>query len=175
MAGRSLEMPSRQVWWRGWEKCAGLLTGRRYAIRAHALLEVARVGKRFERHEYILREADGTTTVLVNSLGGEEAEWHVLSPVATSAGFSAYDAAALRQGRSTGMGTRVVRVTQLFMGRVCSVDGSVASDWWPRELHYGLIARQADKSLVARWTEDRLQLYKGWMLPAAEIMARLGR
>lgn len=153
----------------------GQLAGHRYTISGHALLEVARVGKRFDRHEYVLREDDGTTVLLVNSLGGEEAEWHVLSPVAAPPSFGAYDAAALRQGRSAMLGIQMVQVTQLFMGRVRSVDGLVTSDWWPQELHYGLIARQADKWLVARWTEGKFQLYEGRMLPAAEIMVRLGR
>jgi len=152
----------------------GTLGGHSYAVAGHALVEVARVGKKFDRHEYALTDETGGQVLLVNCLGGAANEWHLLTPLELPQNFTAYDAAALRQGRVAMVAGRSMQVTQLFMAKVLAKDGEVTLAAWPETIQYGLLARVKDDWVVARWTETGLQLYGGRTLPETEVLAALG-
>lgn len=152
----------------------GNLGGHTYSVAGHALVEVARLGKKFDRHEYALTDEAGAQALLVNCLGGVANEWHLLTPMALPPNFTAYDAAALRQGRVANVAGRPMQVIQLFLAKVLAKDGEVTLAAWSETVQYGLLARVKDDWVVARWTETGLQLYGGRAVPEKEVLAALG-
>ena len=150
-----------------------LVGGHTYSIGAHAVVEVGRLGQRFQRHEYALSESFEDAAWLVNGLDGNLQRWHVLKRMAIPSGLTPMEAAKLRQARQASLGGRTVGVAQVFLARVVSVEGTKDADLWPDPVQYGFLARAADDWIVARWSEQKLQLYEGRVVDAGQISAAL--
>ncbi len=148
-----------------------VLEGRAYTVAGYALIEVATIHGKYDRYEYDLAGAAGSHCLLVNSLGGDAHEWHLLTPVESPRDFTPYTAAALRQGRNTVVAGRPMSVIQLFRMQVLKVEDPSAPSVWPATLQYGLVARQNDEWQIARWTESGLRLYDGRALAEKDVLA----
>lgn len=151
------------------------LGGQTRNVAAHAIVEIARPEGIFDRHEYDLVNPDGTHELLVNSLSGSPAEWHLLSPAAAPADLPPETAAALRRGQMTTVDGRQLQVTQLFRGTTRQKEGQDPAGLWPAGLHYGLLARTKDTWVVLRWTDGGLRWYEGRAVPAQDVERAFGR
>ncbi len=144
--------------------------GRTYTVAGYALVEVAAVAGKYDRYEYDLVDGAGQHALLVNSLGGDAHEWHLLTPLDVPGDFTPYVAGAVRQTRTAVVAGRSVQVLQLFRAQVLKTEDRFASTVWPDAAHYGLVARQSDEWLIARWTESRLQLLGGRVLVEKDVL-----
>lgn len=149
----------------------GTLAGRNYTIAGQAQVEIAKQGGNFNRHEFDLAdEADGHA-LLINGLQGNLHEWHLFRSMAVPEGFTAYDAASLRQNNPATIGGRTMQVAQLFQSWVQSTSGQPAAGLWSAGMRYGLLARSSDEWLIARWNETELQLFSGKIVQESEVRA----
>ena len=139
-----------------------------YRVTGHALLEIARPGKKFGRHEYALADETGMTALLVQGPDGNPGEWQLLIPAGHKDGFTPYEAARVPLGRVTTADGRPAE-TMVFLLQVEQLDGESAS--WPARLQYGFTALSPGQWLQARWTEQTVQLYTGQRLSTAEVAA----
>lgn len=152
----------------------GLLEGRRYRIRGHALTEISRVGDRFDGHEYALSTSDDDRAMVVKALQGNSSDWYLLKPGVTPAGFGSFEAANLRQGQSVKIGDRVTQLAQVFQARVYRVDGDDLHLLWPPGVQYGLLARDGTNWILARWNESGLQFFTVEILSDSDVRAAFG-
>jgi hypothetical protein len=153
---------------------SGLLGGRTCTVDAHALVEVARIGGRFDRHEYHLTTGQQESVLLINGLTGGTRQWHLLRPVTPPADFTAYEAAARRKDSQFKLGGVTVTITELFLSQVRSVDGGNDAGLWPAAKQYGFVATGGGEWWLARWTERGLSLHRGTPLDEKIVFAALG-
>lgn len=155
----------------------GTLGGKTYVVAAQSVTDIARVSGRHQRREYWLRGDGDERALLVNALSGGAKEWHLLRAVPVPAGLNPYDAAALRKGVPVKAGERTYPVSDLFQCKTLSVDatGEAAATLPAGSVEYGFVAGATAGSnqgtVVARWTEKKLQLFAGPAVPDAEVLA----
>lgn len=150
---------------------SGALAGRNYTVVGQALVETARQGGNFERYEFAIADDAGGQALLVNGLTGSRREWHLFQSLETPQGFTAYDAAALRQGSQAVIADRTMQIVQLFQSRMLSTSAQPAPSFWSAGVQYGLLARANDKWLLARWNETEIRLFSGRVLSEQEVRA----
>lgn len=146
----------------------GSLAGQTYRITGEAMVEINRVGARHARREYQLSNDAGQRALLVHGLNGGAHEWHLLTPQAAPFAWTPFEAAARRRGAAIDWAGAPLRVTDLFQSKRLAVDGPPQT--WP-ELQYGLLARGQDDVLMARWTETRIDYYRGRPVPEREVLS----
>jgi hypothetical protein len=151
----------------------GVLDGRELTVTAHCVQRVVRMGGGFERHEYVVTESTGETLLLVNSAGGSPRDWYLLRSVKPPAGFSPYEAAALRQGKTVQLAGRSLQIFQIFAAEVRSLEGAVQAIWRREGRSYGLLARAAEELVLMRWDGSELYWYQGRAMTEAQVRSAL--
>jgi len=155
------------------EHTKGKIAGHTYTVTGHALVEIARPGGKFDRHEYALVDEAGATALLVQGLRGNPTEWHVFTSRAPEADFTPYRAALFRPGRNITTDGQTAEVTDLFLSTLQGSDGEVAPVWRDR-VQYGLLERVKDTWIMARWTETSLQLFQSVRVSEYEVLPAFG-
>ncbi|MEO6995311.1 MAG: DUF4178 domain-containing protein [Lacunisphaera sp.] len=144
----------------------GVLAGKTFRVVAHALVEISRLGDRFDGHEYALTTASDDHALLVEALQGKSTDWYLLTTGITPADLTPFEAASFRQGQSVLVDGRARQVTQLFQLRVISKDGDDSVLPWPTGMGYGFLAKpdgvagDANQWVLARWTETGIKSYR---------------
>ncbi len=134
--------------------------GRLASVKSHTVVEMARVGSRYDCHEYRLRDADGESWLLVNGLAGSPAEWHLLRPASPAVALTPTGAAALRVGQTLTLDDTLFTVWDLFQARVAGA-----------ETMFGLLARAGSRWVMIRWTSENIECYLGQPVPERELLA----
>lgn len=140
------------------------LDGNDYRIRGHAVMEVAQVGAKFDRHDYHLINTAGSPALLVLGLDGRTNQWHLLTPVEPPAALTPQTAAALRLGYPISINDETNKVNNLFLVTTQSVEG----DGTPARsnMFYCLTARRSGGGfLMAHWNEGAINVWRGEVLP----------
>jgi hypothetical protein len=147
----------------------GSLWGHDYTVSGHVVVEIARPGKKFDRHEYLLTDAAGVTVLLVQGLEARPDQWHVLTRSSFPPTYTSVDAAQVKVGNATTAEGKRGEVVYLFTSRTRLAGEAVSGAPWPSETQYGFVARLPDEWLLARWTERELQLYRGQAIAARDV------
>jgi len=153
----------------------GSLGQHNYTIDSQAVVEVARVSGRFERREYEVRDETTQGALLINGLSGGSKEWHLLNRVTSPPDLTPYDAATKRRNAPVNVDGHTLQVTDLFQSKALSAEGPESNTALPGVVQYGFVARQAGDWLIARWTENQIQFFRGAAVQDAEVLASLGR
>jgi hypothetical protein len=156
------------------DQAKGVLQGHAYTVRGHAVVEISRPGRKFERHEYLLTDETGATALLVQGLSGLSHEWHLLKPGSFPKSFTPYDAAQVKAGQATTPDGKRSSVAYLFQSKACATDGTVNLHPWPNEVQYGFVLNTPEHWVLARWTEREMQVYSGLWLSVKEVAAAFG-
>lgn len=156
------------------DQAKGVLQGHAYTVRGHAVVEISRPGRKFDRHEYFLTDEAGGTALLVQGLGGLSQQWHLLKPGRFPEGFTPYEAAQVKAGQATTPDGKRSTVAYLFQSRAHATDGTFNLRPWPNEIQYGFVLNTPDYWVLARWTERELQVYRGNWLSVKEVAAAFG-
>jgi hypothetical protein len=138
----------------------GKLDGAQYRITGHAVIEVARVGKRYLRHEYSVADEAGNEAFLWQGTEQGADKWMLATPFTPSQALAPADAGALRLGQAVMLADGAAHVTQLFLSRIGDVNGSFH---WPAGTElYGLMARNeaAKETSVALWNQTSIAFYR---------------
>jgi hypothetical protein len=152
----------------------GQLAGQEYTITGHALVEVARVGAKFDRHEYALTAKETDGALLIQGLGGDPKVWHLLRPVAPAPRVTPEAAAALRRGSPANFGGRTLPVVDLFLSKTIRADGPPPAAGPAGTVQYGFVARAANDWLMARWTASGVQCFVGPAVPDKAVREGFG-
>ncbi len=137
----------------------------RYRVSGRALVEIGRVGRQEGRREYSMTEDGGAQAILLQTAG----DWYWMKPFSPARPLTPREAGARRLGDSVDFDGTTMRVTDLFLTRAETAEGSTAVA--PGYPLYGLEARQGDRTVVARWNEKDITFYEVRRQPANEITA----
>jgi len=132
---------------------SGTLNGQVCSVTGHAVVAIARVGSRYDWHEYTL--SDGA--LLINNLTGNASQWHLLKPARPPMPLTPKEVAALRAGSLLMLDSVGLTVRDLFQ---TSGGGK-----------FGLLAQSDKEWAVVRWTADNVEFYLGRALTEKEVLA----
>ena len=151
---------------------AGKWHDKNYRITAHTVVEIARVGMIFDRHEYELTDESGTKALLVCGDKPNASDWAVYEPfLMLLPPPSATQMATMKTGDLLKLDGFSGKVGELFRSTTKQTDGDVLSAMKTGNVAYGLSGIGEYQRLLARWNRDGLSLLRGQSLAAGRISA----
>jgi len=150
----------------------GKLLGRNYHITAHAVVEIAEVGARFERHEYqLLDDDDGITDLLVCGMKADDKDWELFTPLSNPLSPSPQQCAAKKAGDMVNIDSVIAFVHELFLSTTRQVEGTTSADWQPGDMRFGFEAQGVSDLLLARWNAVAVSFQRGTNVATNEVTA----
>lgn len=150
---------------------SGTLKGTQFRIQSHAVVEVASVGRTFERHEYSLAREDGDQALLVCGLKPGANEWVLFTPLNPAEPLTPQQAAAVRWGQTVNVDGVVAKVSDLFQSTIRLVENPEAGAHRQGEVLYCLGGKGDYYHLLARWNASGIEFFSGYPLPEKEVTA----
>jgi hypothetical protein len=149
----------------------GEIDGVPVTVEGHAVVEIARVDARFDRHEYHLSDGAGNSWLLAFGAGPGGTNPVLFTRFAPDPPLSPAQAAALRGGATVRLEGIPARVGDLSRVLVMRLEGrDLAAPAGGREF-YGFTARSGTHLFLARWNARGLGLYRGRPFPAEAARA----
>lgn len=152
----------------------GKLDDKTWRVRGHAVVEIARTGRRHERHEYSLADIDGNLALLICGLEVNDKNWLLLSPVDPILPPTPAQAAELRVGQTNNVDGLDMQITDLFQSIAHPTERSVFPDLDDSDVRFGLIGRASFSTMLIRWNATSIQFYRGKQITATEVTAAFG-
>jgi hypothetical protein len=135
-----------------------------YRISGQALVEVARVNRREERHEYTMSDDNENRAVLLQTGN----DWYWLKPFTPAMPLTPKQAGARRLGDSVDIDGVSMRVTDLFLFRAENSKGSALLPGTP---FFGFEAALGNRTVIVRWGEAGITYYEVTRRSAKELAA----
>ena len=148
----------------------GTLGGTQYQIQSHLLVEMAVVGRRFDRHEYLLSNDDGKALLVRGSKPGA-GDWWLFKPLQPVTPLSPQQAAAVRWGETVNVDGLVAQVSTLFQATCRQVESPEASDLNNGDVFFGFTGQAQPAQLLVRWNANYINFFRGIALPEKEVLA----
>jgi len=154
---------------------AGTLGGVAYHVRGHAVVEVAQVGRVFDRHEYQLSGDDRSDALLLYGWRPGAKSWLLLIPFQPPTPLTPQQAAARGMGDKVNLDGVPVPVTELFRSTVRQSQSAETPELTNRTVLYGFTAQSGTNLFLVRWQEGGITFYRGSILPAQEVSEAFSR
>ena len=149
---------------------AGKWHDKNYRVTAHAVVEIARVGLIFDRHEYELTDDRGMKALLVCGDQPKASDWTVYEPfLMLVPPPSPGQMAAMKAGDFLKLDGFSGKVGELFRSTIKQTDGDVLSAMKPGTVTYGLTGMGEYLTLLARWNRDGQTVLRGQSQPAGRV------
>jgi hypothetical protein len=149
----------------------GGLDGRDYRIAGHSTVEIAKVGLRYERHEYQLVDQNGDKALLVCGSKPGDDEWLLFKPFQPATPLTPQQAAAKCSGDKLELDGYLAQVTELFRATIRRMDNVEQTDVTAGTVFYCFRAQSSSAVFLARWNERGIAFYRGKALPAKDLLA----
>jgi hypothetical protein len=141
------------------------LEGRQYKIHSHALMEVAEVGQKWQRHEYELRDDEGQSTLLVYPSQAGSKDSVLFKAMTLLEPLTPQQAAAKKTGDLVTLDGLAVPVGALFQETVQQADGSADLQHWTK--FFGFSSQAGSSPFLVRWRDNNnIAFYRGTSIPA---------
>lgn len=151
----------------------GSFVGKRYRIDGRVVLSADYEGTRCFWNEFSLVTTDGETATLVHEEGDEGPEWRLFTLIEPVEPLSAGEADRVRVGNTVRLTGGAATVTLVGESRVEFIEGQA-----PDGVEVGDVAKYfncetevGSELIVASWTGDEIEFYRGMNLPAAAVAA----
>ena len=148
--------------------------GRTWSLRAHAVVEIAEVGRLFERHEYHLTDATGNRALLVCGMKPGAADWIWFTPLEPLEPPTPAQAGALQAGETVNIDGWVGPITELFQ-LVNRQTSSELPDVRDGDLQFGFTVQSGTGLVQARWNATRITFWRGKIVPAKVLLEAFKR
>ena len=155
-------------------RAQGELAGHQYVITGRQVTEVAEMRGRFGRHEYHLTDEEGRPAVLIRGLSWSARQWYLFRPSSDPATVWPTMAATYRIGSIFRAEGRQAIVRSQFLCRTIAAEGEVPLGAGPGLVRYGFTAQDNDTWVLARWTENDIEILVGSMLSEREVDRAFG-
>ena len=149
----------------------GKLDGNNYRVAGHALVEIAQVGLRYDRHEYPLFDDHENKALLVYGLKPGTKDWFLFTPFQPLNPLTPYQAAAIRAGETISVDGVVTPVGEIFQSTMRLVDGQNVPDLKTGDVFYGFSGQFGSTVLLVRWNHRGISFYQGKALPVKAVAA----
>ena len=153
----------------------GELGGTRFQVQSHLLVEMAMVGRKFDRHEYLLSDAKGTRALLVRGSKPGAGDWCLFQPLQPTTPLSPPQAAAVRWGQTVNVDGVVAKVSELFQATILQAESPEAAELNPRDVFFGFTGRAQDAQLLVRWNATYVNFFQGKALLEKDVLAAFGQ
>jgi hypothetical protein len=152
---------------------SGRLDGRNFHIVGHRIVEIAEVGRIYERHEYQLLDDEGKPALLVCGWKPKAHDWVLYAPVELLTPLMPAQAGAKRLGDVVNVDGLDATVNELFLSTVEQSDAgtSAAAETRKGDRFFGFSAQSASTLLLACWNSDYIVYHRGKFLPAKDVIA----
>jgi len=151
----------------------GQLEGKTWRITGHAVVEVAEVGRIFDRHEYQLANDEENRALLVCGLKPREKAWVLFTRLQPINALSPQEAAALRVGQTINLDGYVAPISELFQSVVPQGENSSSPDAKNGTVQFGFVAQSGPTPLLVRWDASSIVFLRGTVFPSKEIVVAL--
>jgi hypothetical protein len=152
----------------GW---TGTLGGTRFQVQSHLLVEVAVVGRKFDRHEYVLSDETGAKALLICGSKPGVKDWWLFQPVEPATPLSSEQAAAVQWGQSVKVDGMTAKVSELFQSNIRQADSAEASELKTEDTFFGFSGTAQDAQLLVRWNANYINFFQGRTLQDKEVAA----
>jgi hypothetical protein len=152
----------------------GTLGGTRFQVQSHLLVEMAMVDRKFDRHEYLLSDDQGTKALLVRGSKPGAGDWWLFQPLQPLTPLSPPQAAAVRWGQTVNLDGIAAKVSELFQATLREVESPEASDLNPGDVFFGFTARTQNAQLLVRWNANYINFFQGHALVEKDVVAAFG-
>jgi hypothetical protein len=150
---------------------SGKLNDKHYRVTGHAVVEIAEVGRDFERHEYELTDDDGMTGLLVCGLNPGEKNWTLFTPLSPLPPPTAKECAAKKIGDTVNVDGIVGPVREIFLSTFHQAEGTAAVDGQNGSPWFGYLAQAEYSSLFVRWNSRIISFQRGKSVAAKAAIA----
>ena len=150
------------------------LDGRTWRIRAQAVVEIAQVGRLFDRNEYHLTDEEGNRALLVGGMKPGAADWVWFTPLEPLNPPTPAQAGAVRLGEMVNIDGWVGPVTELFQA-VIRQASSELPDVREGGLEFGYTVQSGTSVVQARWNASGISFRRGKILSAAAVKSAFGK
>lgn len=147
----------------------GRLRGTDYRIERHALVEIALVGRQFERHEYTLCNDNGDSALLVCGTRPGAKDWVLFTPLHPAEPLTPQQAGSVQLGQTVNVDGVVVQVGDLFQTTVRRVEGPGSNTGGEGDVLYGFAGSGPHAQLLARWNSSRIEFFQGVALAENDV------
>ena len=154
---------------------SGKLGATRFQVDSHLLVEVAMVGRKFDRHEYLLSTDEGAKALLVRGSKPGAGDWWLLQPLQPSTPLPPQQAAAVRWGQTVNVDRLAATVGDLFQSTIRQVESPEASALNPGDVFFGFSGTAQSNRLLARWNASYINFFQGEALQEKDVLAAFGR
>jgi hypothetical protein len=152
---------------------SGKLADRNYHITGHSVVEIAEVGRLYDRHEYQLLDDDGKPALLVCGRNPKSPDWILYTPVELLTPLTPMQAGAKKLGEVVNVDGLDATISELFLSTVEQLDPGPSSplDVKKGDRHFGFSARSTATLLLACWNNDSITYHWGKVLTAKDVTA----
>jgi hypothetical protein len=150
---------------------AGRLQGKEFRIQTQTLVEIALVGRRFERHEYYLTAGDGDKALLVCGSAPGARGWILFTPLHPASAVTPQQAATVRRGQTVNVEGALALVSDLFQSTVRQVESPEADGRKPGDVLYCFAGASDRGEVLARWDASRIEFFQGQTVSEKEVTA----
>jgi hypothetical protein len=150
---------------------SGSLNGSTWQIQRHVSVQIAEVGRRCERHEYELKNADGSSALLIYGFNPGQKDWYLFTPAEPLDKLTPEAAAAKRVGQTIDVDSVSAPITTIFQTIVRTTDTAEMDNLLDNTVLYGFVAHSPSTTLLARWNSRRITVCRGFPVTAAQVAA----
>ena len=133
------------------------------------------VGRRFDHHEYVLSDDEGTKALLVRGSKPGAGDWWLFQPLQPLAPLSPQQAAAVRWGATVNVDSLVAKVSELFQATIRQVESPEASELNPGDVFFGFTGTAQNAQLLVRWNATYVNFFQGRALLEKDVVAAFGQ
>lgn len=154
---------------------SGKLKGTSFQVASHLLVEIGMVGRRFDRHEYLLSDNEGNKALLVYGSRPGAKDWWLFTPLQPAVPLTPPQAAAVRFGQTVNVDGVVAKVDELLQSAIRQVDSAESGDLKAGDVFFGFGSAAGNGRLLARWNATYINFFRGTALTDKEVMAAFGQ
>lgn len=148
---------------------AGKLEGATWRVRGHAVVEIAQVGLRYDRHEYHLVDDSGGRALLIFGSKPGAKDWILFTPFEPEKPLTPTEAAAKRTGDKLELHGTTASVTDLSRSKILQVQSQGLPDLETGIELYGFNAQAGSTLFLVRWNQAGITFYCGRTLLGKDV------
>jgi hypothetical protein len=147
----------------------GKLEGRSLRVDNHAVIEIAEVDFRYDRHEYDLLDNDGNRLLLIQNSKPDTKDWLLCMPFEPEKPLTPSQAGAQCGGTYVLLNGALARVSDLCQVTVGKMDGLPLTGRTTGATFYGFSAQSISNRFLVRWNDKGIEFYRGNRLPPRAV------
>lgn len=150
---------------------SGSIDGKAYRIASHTLVEIAQVGRIYDRHEYQLVSDAGESQLLVQGLKSGDTDWFLFAPVQPTEPLTPTKAAAVKAGESVNVDGLVGPASEVSQVVMRQTEGSGSGGAHTGAIYFSFVVQSGSSPVLVRWNQDGIIFYRGRLISAADVTA----